>query len=260
MAFHTCNDHQVFFEWYHDSQHTSSIVLIHSLGANSSIWMPVVERLKDRFNILTVDLRGHGRSNEPNGNCKIKDYASDVLAILDHLKIDRVVSIGLSLGGLIAQYLTIYSAPRIEKLIVSNSAPKIGDASLWNERIKSLEGLEVSDLLNATIARSFSQSFLDRETGLDHFKRIFLSTSKLGYIKACEALRDEDLRTETKSVKVPTLFIGGEFDQAVTPKYLTDHAQYIRSSKVHIIPNVGHLPCYENPDAFVEVVLEFIKK
>jgi len=235
------------------------LLLIHSLGANLTIWNRVLEVLVKDYNILTVDLRGHGQSSPPINKTAIKDYASDVIHIIEHIGVDQLHLVGLSLGGLIGQYLTIYQQSKIGKLIISNSAPKIGSKELWNQRIGEVKELGIEGLVDATIERSFTASFKSLEPEqIETFRRMFLTSTKEGYIAACEALRDEDLRTETKRIKVDTLFIGGEYDLAVPAKYVEDHSLYIRNSKVYIMPGVGHLPCFEKPKEYAEVIRQFI--
>ncbi len=249
---------QLNYSW-EDNSREESLLLIHSLGTNLTIWDQVLEALSKEYNLLTLDLRGHGQSDPPTSTTSIKDYAMDVEQIIDHIGVGQLHVIGLCLGGLIAQYLAIYKQTKVGKLIVSNSAPKIGSKELWNERIDAFKEFGLEGLVDSTIERSFTESFKTLEIEqIENFRKMFLTTSSEGYIAACESLRDEDLRTETKRIKAETLFIGGEEDQVVTAKYVEDHSLYIRNSKAYIMPGVGHLPCFEKPKEYVEIIRQFL--
>ncbi|MEK6398896.1 MAG: alpha/beta fold hydrolase, partial [Terriglobus sp.] len=100
------------------------IVLSTSLGARMQMWQPQIEALTHRFRVLRYDMRGHGNSSSPTGPYSIADLGSDLLALLDHHNIQSATICGISLGGVIAQWLGIHASERIDNLILCNTAAK----------------------------------------------------------------------------------------------------------------------------------------
>src|ERR1700675_2225688 len=89
------------------------LVLSHALGTNLTLWDRQVEALRDSFRIIRFDTRGHGKSAAPRGSYTLSLLASDIVALLDELGVGRVHFCGVSMGGLIGQYLAVYHPERI---------------------------------------------------------------------------------------------------------------------------------------------------
>ena len=94
------------------------LVCIHGVGSCLEAWSGVVERLKDRFTILTFDLRGHGRSSRIKGRYEIDDFVAETLALADKAGFSTFNLAGFSLGGLIAQRLALTHLPRLRRLVL----------------------------------------------------------------------------------------------------------------------------------------------
>src|SRR5687768_14345422 len=114
------------------------LVLSHSIGANLSMWEPQVAALEQRFRVLRYDTRGHGLTTVTSGPCTLDQLADDVLGLLDAVGQERAHFCGLSLGGLIGMRLVRRAAPRIGKLVLCNTAARIGTADGWNARIDTV--------------------------------------------------------------------------------------------------------------------------
>jgi 3-oxoadipate enol-lactonase len=106
------------------------LVLSHSLGVNMNMWKPQLEALSTRFRLLLYDTRGHGASSFPPGPYKVSELAGDVLALMDYLEIESAHFCGLSMGGSTGQWLGIHVGDRIKKLVLANTAVKIGTAEI----------------------------------------------------------------------------------------------------------------------------------
>ncbi|MCB0845055.1 MAG: alpha/beta fold hydrolase, partial [Bacteroidetes bacterium] len=121
------------------------LILSHSLGYDLSMWDEIVSPLLPYFRVLQYDTRGHGESDAPYGPYSMKTLGQDVIELMNQLNIEKADFCGLSMGGLIGQWLAIHQPERINKLIICNSAAKIGDAEKWNERSDTiqLEGMEM---------------------------------------------------------------------------------------------------------------------
>jgi 3-oxoadipate enol-lactonase len=192
-----------------------ALMLTHSLGSDHRMWGPQVQALKEAFYVVSIDNLGHGGSDVPAGDYSISDFADGVLAVADAEQIDRFHYCGLSVGGLTGQWLGIHTAERLLSLTLCNTAARIGNADLWNERIAIARSQGMTGLVEGVIARWFSPGFAEREP--DRYaqaRATLLSTDPNGYAGVCAAIRETDLRDQVVSIAVPTLVIGGINDQA----------------------------------------------
>src|SRR5258708_23490770 len=117
---------------------TPVLVFSNSLGTNYSMWDPQVPEFRKNFRVLRYDTRGHGRSSLTPGPYSIEQLGKDVLALLDALDLDRVHFCGLSMCGMIGMWLGANPLERLHKLVLSNTAAKIGTSEVWNVRIEAV--------------------------------------------------------------------------------------------------------------------------
>ena len=136
------------------------LVLSNSLGTDLGMWDAQIPAFTEHFQVLRYDTRGHGQSLVSEGPYSIEQLGHDVLALLDTLNIERAHFCGLSMGGLIGQWLGIHAGGRLNKLVVCNTAAKIGEAAMWNPRIEMVlrDGpAAMAGLRDASIARWFTE-------------------------------------------------------------------------------------------------------
>lgn len=220
------------------------LVLSNSLGTDHTMWDPQLPAFAAHFRVLRYDTRGHGQSLVTEGPYSIEQLGRDVLALLDALKIERAHFCGLSMGGLIGQWLGIHAGERLNRLIVCNTAAKIGNDEVWNPRIdivlRDREAAMVG-LRDASIERWFTKAYA--QANPDQAKRItdmLAGTSPDGYAANCGAVRDADFRDQLGEIKVPLLVISGSAD-AVTPpaggRFIQEHvvgAEYAEFQAAHL--------------------------
>lgn len=106
--------------------HDTTVVFSNSLGADLSMWEDNIDVLSHHFNVLRYDTRGHGMSSIHQDELTIAELGMDVIELLDHLKLTKVLFCGLSMGGLVGQWLGIHCPDRFIKIILCNTAAKIG--------------------------------------------------------------------------------------------------------------------------------------
>ncbi|MDD1015354.1 3-oxoadipate enol-lactonase [Pseudomonas rubra] len=201
-------------------EHLPVLVLSNSLGTDLHMWDTQVPALTVHFRVLRYDTRGHGGSLVTAGPYRIEQLGQDVLALLDALHIDQVHFCGLSMGGLIGQWLGINASHRLKRLILCNTAAKIGAPDTWNPRIEMVlrdRQAAMVGLRDASIERWFTPAYAAGNS--EQAKRItdmLAATSPEGYAANCGAVRDADFRDQLGAIKVPLLVISGSHD-AVTP-------------------------------------------
>jgi 3-oxoadipate enol-lactonase len=269
MTFTNINGNNIHYQ-YLDNQQDTTFVFINSLGTDFRIWDGVVDILKSHGNILRYDKAGHGlsdlgftdndKSYVVNQKSSIQDFASDVLALMDFLKIQKAVIVGLSIGGIIAQYLAIHHPERIERLILSNTAPKVGSEEGWNNRIEAVKNDGIASIADNIMKVWFSEIFRNnRLSELAGYKMMLSNINLDGYIKACEALKINNLTDEISKINLPTLCLAGTEDGSTPPAQVKAMADLIPNSTYILIEGVGHIPCVEVPELVAKHILEFVQ-
>ncbi|WP_335943575.1 3-oxoadipate enol-lactonase [Pseudomonas sp. G166] len=237
------------------------LVLSNSLGTDLHMWDPQVPAFSEHFRVLRFDTRGHGQSLVTEGPYSIEQLGRDVLAMLDQLSIDKVHFCGLSMGGLIGQWLGINAGERLHKLVVCNTAAKIGDPSVWNPRIETVlrDGqAAMVALRDASIARWFTPDFAEAQPATaKKITDMLAATSPQGYAANCAAVRDADFREQLSSIRVPLLVIAGTED-AVTPPSGGHFIQERVSGAEYAEFYAAHLSNVQAGAAFSARVLDFL--
>lgn len=238
------------------------LVLSNSLGTTHEMWDAQVPAFSEHFRVLRYDTRGHGSSSVTPGPYSIEQLGRDVLGLADALGIDRFAFCGLSMGGLIGQWLGIHAGERLTRLVVCNTGAKIGTDEVWNERIDTvLKGGEqaMRDMRDASIARWFTPDFAAQHpVEVARITQMIASTSPAGYAANCAAVRDADYREQLGAIKVPTLIVCGSQDPVTTP----DHGRFIqaRVEGAELVEfEAAHLSNVEAGDAFTQRVLAFLR-
>ncbi|MDG9883224.1 3-oxoadipate enol-lactonase [Pseudomonas sp. GD04058] len=237
------------------------LVLSNSLGTNLHMWDTQVPAFAAHFRVLRYDTRGHGQSLVTEGPYSIEQLGRDVLSLLDALEIDKAHFCGLSMGGLIGQWLGINAPGRLDRLVVCNTAAKIASPEVWNPRIETvLRDREAAmvGLRDASIARWFTPAY--SEANPESAKRItdmLAATSPEGYAANCAAVRDADFRDRLGEIKAPLLVISGTAD-AVTPPsgglFIQEHVPGAEYAEFH----AAHLSNVEVGEPFSRRVIDFL--
>ncbi len=239
-------------------QRAPVLMLSNSLGTDFSMWDDQVAAFTRHFRLVRYDRRGHGRSGVPQGPYSMQRLGGDVLAILDALGIERINWCGLSMGGMVGQWLGAHAAGRIDKLILSNTACYYADKQIWADRIAFARNNGIAAVAAATMERWFTKEFRARAPDkIARMKEMFGKTDLEGYIGCCEAIRDMDFRELLGKIEAPTLVIAGRLDPA-TP--LADNAfirDRIPGAKLTVL-EAAHLANVEAPQAYADAVLQFL--
>jgi 3-oxoadipate enol-lactonase / 4-carboxymuconolactone decarboxylase len=233
------------------------LVFSNSLGTDWTMWNAVTPKLLPFFRILRYDTRGLGKSTlGSKKNFFIKDLAEEVLAILDKENIEKCYFCGLSMGGLIGQYLAIHHANRLEKLIICNTAAKIGVENTWNERITHVLEHGTASIWAATLSRWFTPDFQNDVAQFEHIKTVFCASDSVGYTANCAAIRDADFRNDLSKITTPTLVIAGAKDPVTTVADGQFFIEHIPNTQM-VVLETAHLSSVEKPTEFALAVLNF---
>lgn len=238
------------------------LVLSNSLGTDLGMWDTQIPAFTQHFQVLRYDTRGHGKSSVTPGPYSIEQLGQDVLALIDALGLSTVSFCGLSMGGLIGQWLGIHAADRLKRLVICNTAAKIANDEVWNTRIETvLRDREAAmvGLRDASVARWFTPGFAEQAPAqVQRITEMLAATSPEGYAANCAAVRDADFRDQVAGIKVPLLVISGSED-AVTPPAGGEYIQGKVPGAEHQVFHAAHLSNVEVGEPFSQRVLNFLQ-
>jgi len=239
-------------------QDAPALMLSNSLGTDLHMWDEQIGPLTRHFRVIRYDRRGHGKSDAPKGPYTMEQLGRDVLAILDGLGIARTSWCGLSMGGMVGQWLGANAAERVDKLILSNTTYYIPDKSVWDNRIKLVREKGLIEVVDGSMERWFTKDFRDRAPQtIEHMRKMFLATNPEGYAACGEAIRDMDHRPLLAKISHPTLVIAGRFDPTTMPEMGEYISQRIPGAKLTVL-ETGHIANVETPRSFPDAVLGFL--
>jgi 3-oxoadipate enol-lactonase len=182
----------------------------------------------------------------------------DVLAILDGLKIERAHFCGLSMGGFTGMWLGRLAPKRLDKLILSNTAAKIGDPVIWNGRIQTVLGKGMDAVVEGVLERWFTKTFRKKAAPtVAGIRAMLLATPPHGYAGCCAAIRDMDQRWDIGAISLPTLIIAGAHDPATTVKDAELIASRIAGSKLMKL-DAAHLSNIEQSKQYTGTIEKFL--
>ena len=234
------------------------LVLSNSLGTNMALWDGQMPALTASYRVLRYDTRGHGSSPLTTGPYSIAMLASDVLVLLDALKIERAHFCGLSLGGMTGMWLGIHAAERIDRLVLANTAPRIGAADIWNARIDAVRRGGMRAIADSVLERWFTAGFRARAPeAVGRVGALLAATPPLGYVACCAALRDADLWPGIASIRSPTLVITGTHDAATPAAEGRKTAERIAGAR-YVELDAAHISNVEAADRFTAELIAFL--
>jgi len=234
------------------------LLLSNSLGTALSMWEPQIVALSARFRVVRYDSRGHGKSEVTPGPYSIELLARDALGLLDTLAIPRAHFCGLSIGGMVALWLGVNAAERIDRLVLANTAAKIGTAELWNARIDAVRKGGLASIAPAILARWFSPQLLEQPTPMiAQLRAAFEATSAEGYVASCAAVRDMDQRHSVQRIHAPTLVIAGADDLVTPPDEGRFVADQVRGAR-YVELSAAHLSNIQAAPAFTQALVQFL--
>ena len=234
------------------------LVLSNSLGTNLSMWDAQMPALTARFRVLRYDTRGHGASAVTPGPYTIGELGRDVLRLLDALKIRRAHFCGLSMGGMIGMWLGVHAPDRIGRMVLANTAPKIGTPEMWNQRIDNVRKGGMEAIVDTLLERWLTAGFRARvPEAVARVRAMLTATPPEGYLACCAAVRDMDQRDAIAGIRHPTLVIAGTHDVVTLPAEARAMAERIRGAR-YVELDAAHLSNIEAADRFTADAVAFI--
>jgi 3-oxoadipate enol-lactonase/4-carboxymuconolactone decarboxylase len=235
------------------------LVLSHSLGQDHAMWDPQAADFSARFRVLRYDILGHGAAEASPGEYSIERLGRDVLGLADALGIGRFAFCGLSLGGMIGQWLGVHAADRLTALVLANTSAR-PDAAGMEARRRSVLAGGMAAVAEMVMARFFSPGVLASDSpNVATARRTLLATDPVGYAGCCAAIRDFDFTASLGRIRVPTLVVSGDLDAALG---WSGHNEVLARDipGAQVVRLAGaHLSNLEQPRSFAASVIDFLQ-
>jgi 3-oxoadipate enol-lactonase len=236
------------------------LMLSNSLGTTLAMWEGQVKPFTQHFRLVRYDRRGHGKSGAPKGPYTMERLGRDVLAVLDGLGIKKIYWCGLSMGGMVGQWLGANAPERIERMVLTNTSSFFPDKAGWNDRLKLVAEKGVPAFAAPNMARWFTPGFLQRAPEMvAPIQAMFAATPLEGYLACGAAVRDMDHRALLPKITVPTLVIAGRHDGATPPEANEYIAKNIPGAEYTTL-DAAHMSNVEQRDAYTDAVLSFLTR
>lgn len=241
------------------------IILIHGMAFDHTMWNPQINVLKDKFRVITYDIRGHGQSMVGDGQYTYKMFANDLIDLMDYLEIKEAVLCGLSLGGGIAIRAYEMYPHRIKALVLCDARCEadFNETKVWREdSIDLIKNNRLQTFTTEFINKIFArESFNSHPEAVEFIRNIILSSSPqaiCGFLLAAAARTD--MTHVLPKIKVPTLIMVGENDNFTPLRSSQIMNEGIINSELRIISRAGHVSNLENTDEFNHNLLKFLEK
>lgn len=235
-----------------------ALLFSNSLGTDLSMWDAQTSALARDFYLVRYDTRGHGRSSAGSEPVTLGRLGRDVLGLLDHLHIHQTHFCGISMGGMTGQWLGIHAARRFDRIVLANTAARIGTAEGWHMRAGQVRREGMGGVADGAAGRWFTPDFLaSHGAPVDRMIGRLREQSPEGYASCCDALAHADLRSAIGTIPNPVLVIAGRHDPVTT---VVD-AEWLRAginrASVCIL-DASHLSSVEAPAAFTACLRDFL--
>jgi 3-oxoadipate enol-lactonase len=272
---------------YSDLGDGAPLVFVHALGLNTGMWSLQVPALAQRYRVIRYDVRGHGFSPYSGGAVSMASLADDLLELMEHLRLERPVVVGISMGGMVAQAFAAAHPERVFALVLASTVPVFGAEAREDLReraqIVQTEGME--PMVTPAITRWFTGDFRERATAnplphdaaeaqlsaseghtayeagiLGAIANMIRATEPAGYAAVCRALAEADLTRDLGKIACSALVMSGEEDPAVSPQSQETLLAGIRNSTPIIVADSSHLIPVERATEFNNNLLEFLSR
>lgn len=234
------------------------LLLSHSLGVGLDMWAPQVGPLSRHFRVLRYDSRGHGASDTTPGPYSMERLGRDVVELIDRLGLDHIHFAGLSMGGMVGQWLGANAPERLSRLVLCSTAAHMPPASTWDARIALVRSQGMAAIVDGVMERWFTARFRqDHADAVAPVAAMLQTTGVDGYTACCAAVRDMDQRALLPAITVPTLVIAGTQDKSTPVENAKEMAAAIPGCKL-VELEAAHLSNVEQVEGFNAVLLSFL--
>ncbi len=251
------------------------MLLIHGLAGSSKTWDSVIPMLTEHADVIAVDLLGYGESAKPQGDYSLGAFASGLRDFLSVIDVESVTIVGHSFGGGVAMQLAYQHPHLVERLVLAGSGG-LGREVSWLLRLLTLPGFEY------VMPIAFPKPIVDRATDvgrqlnrrnirsprLSEMWRAYSSlagaTNRQAFVRTMRGVIEPTGQTVNASDRlylaahIPTMIVWGENDGIIPVAHAYAAHELIPTSRLEVMPGVGHFPHVEEPEEFAELLIDFL--
>jgi pimeloyl-ACP methyl ester carboxylesterase len=256
MPFVTVNGARL---WYEERGSGEPLLLHHGYTASRVNWMPIAERLQDRYRIILMECRGTGESEHTAGGYTLEQYAADVIGVADHLGLERFTYAGHSMGGGIGYVLALEYPERLERLVLMAAIPADGvprDEARWAEQRRQRNEADRDAMLRRYHAMRVRPE-IETEAWFEDRIRHVLGVSDGHYEQGAEAMAGLHVGDRLGEITTPTLVLAGAAD-GLLPANLRDFGR-LPNATLHVFSRVGHEVSIQEPDGVATAIDDFMQ-
>lgn len=256
---------------YLDQGTGPALLLGHSYLWDHTMWAPQITELSKCFRVIAPDLWGHGQSSTlPAGTQNLTDISRQTLALLDHLEIDKVSVIGLSVGGMWGIDLALTAPERVDQLVLMDTYAGAEPDATRNHYFALLAQIEsageITSALLDLVVPIFFRPGIDTQSALYQSFRHSLESMSTAQLRDSIVPmgrivfgRQSLLERLSELPAERTLLACGEYDQPRPPHEMHEMAELIGCPSI-LIPNAGHISSLENPRFVTQTLLAFLNR
>ncbi len=235
------------------------VLLLHGLGSSTQDWALQLPVFAPHYQVVAVDVRGHGRSAHPPGPYSVPQFSADIIALMERLSIAPAHLLGLSMGGMIAFQTAVDRPDLLRSLTIVNSYPELV-AQNWRERFTWYRRLVIIRLLGMKRMGVYLGNQLFPQPEQAELRQLmaqrWAQNDQGAYLAATQALYGWSIANRLGDIRCPTLVITA--DQDYTPvAHKEAYTAQIPGARLVVIPHSRHATPIDQPDRFNEVVLGF---
>jgi pimeloyl-[acyl-carrier protein] methyl ester esterase len=246
------------------------LLLIHGWAMNAEVWSDLSDNLSSIYQVISIDLRGHGKSKRLDGPFNYEIFAKDIRLLIDKLDLKDLTLIGWSMGVSVILKMLEHPLPSLISLVFISGNPSLVKRADYENGIHEI-----------VIKRLYKNTERDFEKGLQNFHSLLFTPEELSQIEqlnifktvtdinnipkkeaaleSLKCLQNDDLRDALDKIAVPTLLIHGKKDQIS----LSDAAVYmnkrIKKSELLLLDDTGHVPFITKEKETLEKIKLFLK-
>ena len=261
MAQIRINDVELYYE-FHGPETAPVLVLNNGVIMNAATsWVYQTAALSKDYRLLQYDCRGQGQSDHPEFSYSMDMHAEDLAGLLNALEINQAHIAGISYGGEVAQAFALKYPEILLSLILIDTVSEVGPElqmiiQSWVDALKNNDPLA---FFNSTVPWNFSADWIAANlTVLEDAKERYKLLDFPAVIRLCEAFFEVNFTDRLGEIKAPTCIMVGELDLVKGPRYAEILHQGIPDAEYHLIKGAGHATCWERPEEFNTIILEFL--
>lgn len=257
----------LYYKKYIKSEESEWVIFVHGAGGSSSIWFNQIKAFQKEFNVLLVDLRGHGRSKDLlqkyyEENYSFENISKDIIEVIDHLKIKKAHFIGVSLGSIIIRTLGEIAPERVNSAILCGAITRMN----FRSRILVFTGHLFKRVVPYMWLYKFFAWIIMPRKRHEESRNLFIGEAKklaqkefMKWFKLTNEVNPLLRYFKEKEISIPMLYVMGEEDYMFLPpvkNIVKNHTM----SFLEVIKDCGHVCNVEKPDKFNQVSIKFLKK